>query len=145
MKIGIRSIKYIAAHRVIDYSYLPAAARMNFNACIMEGSLKDLPFTPETADVSEMWEEDDRGRYSIYSLKASVRGRKEEHRSTINQLVGMNHIFLVELLDGTKTVVGSRQFLPTFKATDSLSGNSKSEFNIQIDLRSLHGVLFSID
>lgn len=141
MKVGIRKIRYIAAEKVSDYSFLPAGARLDL-AAYLSGPLQELPFTPESADLSENWSYDNNGKYSDALFSASIRAEREKYRADLQRLAGKKHIFEIERIDGVKCILGSSEFLPTFTYGDSLSGISTSSFSIRITLKSLHGILF---
>ena len=142
MKLGIRKIRYIPVTQVGDYSALPAGASINFPA-FLDGPLRDLPFTPETADFTENWRYDDNGRYSEVVVSAAVRANKEDYRPVLQQLAGRKAVFEVELISGVKYVVGSREFIPTFTYSDGISGISSNGFTFQIKNQSLHGALIT--
>ena len=141
MKVGIRTIRYIAAEKVGDYSFLPPGSSLDL-AAYQDGPLQELPFTPESADLSENWGYDNDGKYSDATFSASIRADRENYRPVLQRLAGKKHIFEVERIDGVKCIIGSREFLPTFTYGDSLSGISSSSFSIKIKLKSLHGILF---
>lgn len=142
MKVGIRNIRYIPVNQIGDYSMLPPGASFNLSA-FLNGDLQELPFTPESADFSENWPDDDKGNHSDVSLSAIIRADKESVRPVLMQLQGKKHIFEVELINGLKYVIGSKEYVPTFSFSDNLSGISKNSFSIKITNKSLHGVLFN--
>lgn len=141
MKVGIRKLRYIPISSVGDFSMAPVGGTINLPD-FLDGDLIDLPFTPETADLTEEWNYDDNGKYSEASFSAQIRADREKYRPVIQKLAGRKHIFEVERIDGVKCIFGSVEFPPTFTYGDSLSGNSSSAFSIRISLRSLHGILF---
>ena len=143
MKLGIRAIRYIPASSVDDYSYLAPGSSFSLSSFI-HGSLTELPFTPETGDISEQWRYDDNGKYSDFRFKVSIRANREKYRSVLQQLEGQRNIYEIETTDGRKYVIGSREYLPTFTYTDTVSGQSTSQFSIDISLNSIHGALFSV-
>lgn len=140
MKLGIRSLSYVAGTKVSDFSMLPPGSRIKFSD-FLSGDLVALPFTPETADFSEQWNYDENGEYSEVQFTASVRADKENYRDILRHLSGKNHIYRVELISGVKYIIGSREFMPTFSYSDRVSGNSSNGFTIMISCRSLHGCL----
>ncbi len=143
MKIGIRKIQYIHRSKVSDFSQFPRGSRINLSEFISD-SLSDLPFTPEIAEYSESWVDDDNGKCSEVELTAIIRADKEEHRNTLQALLGSQHIFILTLISGIKYIIGTSQEIPTFIWTDKISGISNSEFAIKITNKSLHGVLQAI-
>lgn len=143
MKLGVRNIKWIPASDVEDFSTLPPGASFNL-AAFLKADLKELPFTPESADISESWRYDDNGKYSEFSFAASIRADREKYRSTLQLLTGKKAIFVIELISGVKYVVGSREYVPTFTFSDGISGISTSGFSINITNKSLHGVLLAL-
>jgi hypothetical protein len=142
MKLGIRSLKYVPLSKVNDYSALPSGSSLPMSNYFSEDPV-EMPFTPETADLSEEWHYDENGKYSEFSFSGSVRTDKETHRSLLENLAGKKAVFVIESIEGTVYIIGSRDFVPTFTFTDILSGQSSSEFTIKIENRSLHGVLFA--
>lgn len=140
MKLGVRKIRYIHSSKVADYSYLQPGASFQLNS-YLTGELSELPFTPETADISENWLYDGQGKRSEFTLAAVMRAEKDSHRGILQALTGRNHIFEVELISGQKYVIGSLEYPPTFTWADSISGISSSGFSFRIECKSLHGVL----
>jgi len=143
MKLGIRALRYISAALVGDYSYLAPGSTFNLSG-FLSGALSTLPFTPETGDISEKWQYDDNGKYSDFLFSSSIRADRETYRPVLQQLEGQKAIFEIETTDGRKYVIGSKEFIPTFTFSDSVSGQSTSQFSITISLKSLHGALFSV-
>ncbi len=140
MKLGVRAIRYIHASQVEDYSYLPAGSSFTLNS-FLRSQLAELPFTPETADITEKWAYGADGKYSECTLAAAIRAGKDSYRQLLQELTGRKYIFEVELISGEKYVIGSLEFPPTFTWADSVSGISSSSFSIQISCKSVHGVL----
>ncbi len=143
MKLGVRAIRYIHTSKVADYSYLPAGSSFTLNS-FLQGELATLPFTPETADITEKWNYGADGKHSEFTLAAAIRAGKDTYRQLLQELTGRKYIFEVELISGEKYVVGSLEFPPTFTWADSISGISSSSFSFQIDLKSVHGVLLDV-
>jgi len=139
MKLGVRKISHAPASSVAPISALPPGSPLKLSAILTTGSFTELPFTPETADISENWNYDDNGKYSDYSLTASLRAGKETYRPALAALTGRKHVFLVELINGEKFLIGSPEFVPTFTYSDGISGISTSGFTFKIALKSLHG------
>ena len=139
MKVGIRNIRYIHVSHVRDYSMLAPGTAFDFSAFI-DAPMEELPFTPESADFSENWPEDDKGNHSDVSLAAVINAKKEEYRPLLNRLQGKSHIFEVELISGEKYIIGSREYVPSFTYSDAISGISKNAFSFKITNKSLHGV-----
>ena len=142
MRLGIRSISYVGIDNVKDFSMLPPGTTFELNS-FLTANMKKLPFVPESAQLDEKWTYDDNGRYSDVSFSAPIRANKDEYRSILQFLTGKRCIFQIELNSGKKYVIGSKQFIPTFTFTDTVSGNSSSGFIIKIACKSLHGVLFA--
>lgn len=142
MKLGIRSLKYVPLSKVKNYSALPPGSCLPMSSYFSADPV-EMPFTPETADLSEEWHYDENGKYSEFSFSASVRTDKETHRSLLEQLAGKKAVFVIESIEGTIYIVGSRDFVPTFTFSDRLSGQSSSEFSIKITNKSLHGALLA--
>jgi len=140
MKPGVKLIQYIHASQVEDYGNLPAGSTVNL-ASVLNGNLQTLPFTQDSADINEQWHYDNNGRYSDFSLSAALRTDKESHRKTLQALAGKKYIFVVTLVSGTRYLIGSREYLPTFTYSDGISGISSNGFSFKISLKSLHGVL----
>ena len=140
MKLGVRSIRYIHGTKVADYSYLRPGSSFTLNN-FLKGELTELPFTPETADITENWPYDAHGKRSEFVLAAAIRANKDEYRDVLQELTGRKYIFEVELISGVKYVIGSTEFPPTFTWADNISGISSSGFSFRIECRSLHGVL----
>ncbi|MBQ4409383.1 MAG: hypothetical protein IJL31_00055 [Oscillospiraceae bacterium] len=143
MKLGVRKIRYIHHTKVADYSYLPAGSSFTLNSFLLD-TLSDLPFVPETAEISENWPYDAEGKRSEFSLTAALRAGKDSYRPILQELTGRKYIFEVELISGVKYVIGSKEFLPTFTWTDGVSGISSSGFTFRIECKSLHGVLLDV-
>lgn len=142
MKLGIRKIRYVHVANVRDFSFLSRGSKFDFRA-YLSADPTELPFTVETAILKEQHIYDDNGHYSNIDFSASIRAEKEVSRQQMQELTGRNHIFEVETVAGTRYVIGSKEFLPSFEFEDSLSGNSKNEFIIHISCKSLHGALFN--
>lgn len=143
MKLGIKKIQYIHQSKVKDFGSLPTGSQIKLENFLSD-SLSDLPFTPEIADFLEDWGIDDNGRSSSVEITAVVRANKDEHRHTLNKLLGRQHIFVVTLLSGLRYVVGSPSSIPSFTWTDKISGISSSEFAFKITNRSIHGILLAV-
>lgn len=143
MKLGVRAIRYIHTSKVADYSYLPAGSSFTLNS-FLQGELAELPFTPETADITEKWNYGTDGKHSEFTLAAQARTGKDSFRPLLQELTGRKYIFEVELISGVKYVIGSLEFPPTFTWADNISGISSSAFSFQIDLKSVHGVLLDV-
>lgn len=142
MKTGIRKLRYIPVEKTGDFSMFQPGSVINLSS-FLDGDLSELPFTPETADLTESWQYDENGKYSEASFSAEIRADREKYRQILQNLAGRKHIFEVERVDGVKCIFGSYEFPPTFTYGDALSGNTKSAFSIKISLRSLHGILFN--
>ena len=127
MHLGIRKIEYIDSTSLHDYSMLPPGSRLDISDFIKSGfGFSELPFTPETGNLEEQWIDDDNGKHSQVSFSASIRKGKDSHKSLLQSLV---------------YIIGSREYVPKFTYSDGVSGLSSSEFNINIDNESLHGLL----
>ena len=121
---------------------LPPGTTFNLSTFTNE-TPQQLPFTMETADLTENWNYDGEGRYSHTVFAAEIRASRETHRAALQRLTGRRFLFQIETVDGKKYIIGSPKFPATFTWSDSLSGVSRSAFSIRIECRSLHGVLFS--
>lgn len=135
-------MRYIPAAKTEDFSMVRPGSTINLPDFLAE-DLRELPFTPETADMTESWNYDENGKHSEASLTAEIRADREKYRPILQNLAGKKHIFEIERIDGVKCIFGSVEFLPTFTYGDTLSGNTKSAFSIKISLKSLHGILFN--
>ena len=142
MKLGIRTISHAPLASCTDFGMLPPGTQFNLSS-FLDGTPTPLPFTPETADLTEKWDYDGRGRSSSVALAAEIRADREQYRAVLQQLTGRRHLFVVETIDGKKYVIGSPRFPATFTWSDSVSGISRSAFSIHIECRSLHGALFT--
>lgn len=142
MRLGIRKIEWIDSALVHDYSVLAPGSSLDFSSYIKAGgSLAELPFTTETANMEEQWMDTDAGQYSRMSFKASVRRNKDSYKDVLQQLTGKKAIYKLTLVSGREIIIGSPEYVPTFTFTDSISGNSNSEFSISIENESAHGLL----
>lgn len=140
MKLGIRSLKYAPLSQVSDYSMMPPGSSISIDSFIT-GSLKEIPFTQETAEFSEKWDYGKDGKYSAVTASIGIRAKKESQRATLQALTGRKAVFVLELTSGIRYVIGSTEFPPTFSFSDGISGISSSGFTANISCKSLHGVL----
>lgn len=142
MHLGIRKIEYIDSTSLHDYSMLPPGSRLDISDFIKSGfGFSELPFTPETANLEEQWIDDNNGKHSQVSFSASIRKGKDSHKSLLQSLVGRKCVWKLTLISGLVYIIGSREYVPKFTYSDGVSGLSSSEFNINIDNESLHGLL----
>lgn len=140
--LGIKKIEYCDSRNLYDYSQLAPGSTINLTTYLKEGcSFSELPFTAETADLSEQWLDDEGGQHSQVAFSASIRKDKELYRSLLNRLRGRKAVWKVTLVEGKVYVIGSPQFVPTFTWSDGVSGLSSSEFTVSIDNDSTHGIL----
>ncbi len=145
--LGIRKIISIPIGKVSDLSYLPPHSRVSLYSLSREltvADLQELGFLPEEADYSEIWSHDSNGRASTISISGQIRADKEKYREFLLAHLGRKHIYMVELIGGTKYIVGSRQFPPTLTFSDSVSGISKNKFSFKIELKSTHGAFLVV-
>ncbi|MBO6168511.1 MAG: hypothetical protein J6O51_00915 [Bacteroidales bacterium] len=138
MKPGVRSIQYAAASSFADFSQLPAGCSIRLSD-FLTGSLQNLPFTQDSAHVSEKWSYDENGRSCDFSLTAALRADKDSWRPVLRKMTGKKCIFVITLINGESYVIGSRQYLPTFTFEDGISGVSSDGFTFLISHQSLQG------
>jgi hypothetical protein len=144
MKLGIRKIEYIDTSRLYDYSTLAPGSTLDVRNFIQSGyHFTELPFTPETGDLEEHWQDDDGGQFSKISFNAAIRRNKSSYKSTLQQLVGRKCVWKLTLISGLEYLLGSKEFVPKFTYGEGVSGLSSSEFNISIDVESIHGLLIN--
>lgn len=144
MKLGIRKIEYIDSTRLYDYSMLPPGSSLSLASFIHQGYyLSELPFTPETGDLEEHWLDDDGGKHSNVAFNAAIRRNKDSYKSLLQQLVGRKCVWLLTLISGQQYIIGSKEFVPKFTYGEGVSGLSSSEFNVTIELESVHGILIN--
>jgi len=142
MRLGIRKIEYIDSSHLYDYSVLPAGSSLNISSYIKSGhSFSELPFTPETGNLDEQWADDDSGQRSNAQFSASIRRNKDAYKSTLQGLVGRKCIWKLTLTSGVEYIIGSPEYIPRFTYSDGVSGQSSSEFTINIENESTHGLL----
>ena len=140
--LGIKKIEYCDSTNLHDYSQLAPGSTINLASYLKAGcSFSELPFTVETADLSEQWLDDEGGQHSQVSFSASIRKDKEQYRGLLNRLRGRKAIWKITLVEGKVYVIGSKEFVPTFTWSDGVSGLSSSEFTISIENDSTHGIL----
>ncbi len=140
--LGIRKIEYCDSSNLYDYSQLAPGCTVNLDSYLKDGcSFSELPFTPETGDLSEQWLDDDGGQHSRVSFSASIRRDKELYRRLLNRLRGRKAVWKITLVEGKVYVLGSKEFVPKFTWSDGVSGLSSSEFTISIENESVHGIL----
>ena len=138
MKPGVRSIEYAAASAFADFSCLPAGSAIHLSD-YLTGELSNLPFTQDSASISEKWDYGENGRSCDFTLSAALRVDKASWRPKLRQMTGKKYIFVVTLISGEKYIIGSLQFLPVFTFEDGISGISSDGFTFQISHQSLHG------
>ena len=141
MRLGIKKIEALSVSRIKDFSFLPDGCKFHLGDYI-SGTPEELPFIVENVEYNEDWVEDSNGKYSNFSLTGLTRKKKEEVRPIFNRLVSTKNIYIISFIDGQKAVVGSKEFIPKFKFSDSASGISKTDLKFTIELQSLHGVLW---
>ena len=145
MRLGIRKLEYISSTHLHDFSELPAGSSLRVTNFIKPGhSFSQLPFTPETGSLSEVWSNDDAGQKSKVSFKASIRQNKDAYKSILQALVGRKCVWKLTLTSGVEYIIGSKEYVPKFTYSDGVSGQSSSEFSISIENESLHGLLVNI-
>lgn len=145
--LGIRKIISIPIGKIADISYLRPHSKVSLSSLGSEltvADLQELSFMPEEADFSESWSHDTNGRYSTISISGQIRSDKESSRDYLLAHLGRNHIWLVELIDGVKYIVGSRQFRPTLTFSDTVIGISSNRFSFKITLKSTHGSFLAV-
>lgn len=139
--LGLKKLEYIDSRNLNDYSALPPESRIDIASFIKPGkSFAELPFTPETGEFSDSWVTEGRGSLSSVDFRASVRRRKDDYRALLQSLVGKKCVWRLTLVSGVVYIIGSPEFVPTFSYTDSLSGQSRSEFSISLHNDSRHGL-----
>lgn len=138
MKPGIRTIEYAPASSFDDFSQLPAGCPISLSD-YLTGSLSTLPFTQDSANISEKWNYDERGRSCDFTLTAALRVDKDSWRPVLRKMTGRKCLFVVTLVSGERYVIGSPQFLPTFTFEDGISGISSDGFTFQISCQNLQG------
>lgn len=140
--LGIKKIEWIDSKNLHDYSQLAPGSTLNLSNYIKTGcSFSELPFTVETGDLSERWQEDEGGQHSLASFSASIRKDKEMYRLLLNQLRGRKCVWKITLVEGKVYVLGSKEYVPKMTWSDGVSGLSSSEFTISIENDSTHGIL----
>lgn len=142
MRLGLRKIEWIDSALLHDYSMVAPGSTIRLSSYIKNGGqLRPLPFTPETANMEETWQDDTDGIYSYLDFNAAIRRNKDEFKDVLQQLTGKKAVWLLTLNSGVQYIIGSPEFVPSFKYSDSISGQSSSEFSIRISNDSLHGLL----
>ena len=87
------------------------------------------------------WFDDDQGKHSNASFSASIRRNKDAFKQTLQALVGRKCVYKLTLISGIEYIIGSREYVPKFTYSDGVSGLSSSEFTINIENESIHGLL----
>lgn len=142
MKLGIRKLEYIDSARIYDYSTLPPGSSLDVSDFIHTGyAFTDLPFTPETGDLEETWLDDDGGQHSKVTFNGAIRRNKDTYKSILQRLVGRKCVWKLTLISGKEYIIGSKEYVPKFTYGEGVSGLSSSEFNVTIELESVHGLL----
>lgn len=142
MLLGIRKLEYIDSQNLYDFSQLAPGSSLKISNYIKSGcQFTALPFTPETGDLAEQWFDDDQGKHSNASFSASIRRNKDAFKNTLQALVGRKCVWKLTLISGIEYIIGSREYVPKFTYSDGVSGLSSSEFTINIENESIHGLL----
>lgn len=145
MKLGIRKIEYIDTARIYDYSMLSPGSALNITNFIKSGyDFSELPFTPETGDLEEIWHDDDGGQHSTISFNAAIRRNRDTYKTLLQRLVGKKCVWKLTLVSGKEYIIGSKEYVPKFTYSEGVSGISSSEFNINLELESVHGILHNV-
>lgn len=142
MKTGIRKISFLSLSSITtDYGMMPRGSSVS-RSTYLPGTPTSIPFTMESADLTEQWNHNDQGSFSDVTLSFQVRADdRETVRPYIHPLCGRRAVFIVDLVNGQSFVIGSPSAPPTFTASDVVSGISQIAYNCKVALKSLHGLL----
>ena len=144
MKLGIRKLEYIDTAKIYDYSSLAPGSTLDVRGFIQSGyHFTELPFTPETGDLEEHWQDDDGGQLSNVTFNAAIRRNKDTYKNLLQRLVGRKCVWKMTLISGKEYLIGSKEYVPKFTYGEGVSGLSSSEFNISIERESIHGILLN--